>query len=175
MKGFFVATVSGVMKPGFPYGIYAGKPIAQAAIDLGVAPAYQNNPVFLVVVVGGLAVNAVFCLTLSARNRSIHQYAAGPGVLLLRNYVLVGLAGILWYVGIFFYGMAITAMGKYDFAAWSISTALVIVFSTLWGLALKEWKGVSPRTLWFLGGEIVVLILSALVIGMGSRLATSGW
>jgi L-rhamnose-H+ transport protein len=171
-KGFVAAIVSGVISASLPYGIYAGKPIAQVALDLGIAPAYQNTPVFLVVTLGGLAVNIVYCLTLGVRNGSLRQYAAGSGVLLMRNYALVGLAGVLWYLGTFFYGMGMTTLGKYDFAAWSISMALGIVFSTLWGLALKEWKGIGPRTWWFLEGGIAALILSTFMIGTGSHLAT---
>ena len=143
MKGFVVATVSGVMSAGMVYGIHAGKPIARLAVDLGTAHVYQNNPVFVVVMAGGFTVNSIFCLILSLRNRSIRQRAAGHGVPFLVNCGLATLAGILWYGQFFFYGMGTARMGEYAFAGWSIQTALVIAFSTLWGLGLKEWKGVG--------------------------------
>ena len=59
-------------------------------------------------------------------------------------------------------------MGKYDFASWAIFLSFVIAFSTIWGLILKEWKGVSRRTLATLWIAIFFLILSAAVISMGS-------
>ena len=174
VKGFVVATISGVMSAGMVYGLHAGKPIAQAALASGASIAYQNNAVFVVILAGGFVVQAIFCLTMNICNQSMRQYAAGPAVLLLRNYTLVGLAGILWYTQLLFYGMGTTTMGEYAFAAWSILTALVMVISMLWGLALKEWKGVSARTLSLVWSGIAVLVLSAMVIGAGSHLAASG-
>jgi L-rhamnose-H+ transport protein len=172
VKGFVVAVISGVMSAGLPYALYAGKPLAQVAVDMGTLPAYRNHVVFLVAVVGGFVVNALFCLALNVRNRSLGQYVAGPVSVLLRNYVLVVMSGVFWYTGILLYGMATTMLGQYAFTAWSTITALVIVVSTLWGLALKEWKGVSSRTLRLLGSGIAVLILSVVVIGVGNHLAT---
>jgi len=173
IKGFVVAIVCGLMSASIVYGINAGKPIAQVAVGLGTPSVYQNNPTFVVVLAGGFTVNSAYCLVLSLRNRSIHEYVTRRGAILLANYALVLLAGVLWYGQLFFYGMGTTKMGEYGFAAWSIQTALVIVFSNLWGIALKEWKGVSPRTLLFLSGGILVLVLSVTIIGAGSYLATT--
>ncbi|MEI9997953.1 MAG: hypothetical protein WDO13_01690 [Verrucomicrobiota bacterium] len=32
-------------------------------------------------------------------------------------------------------------MGAYKFSSWTLHMASIIIFSTLWGLALREWKG----------------------------------
>jgi L-rhamnose-H+ transport protein len=174
VKGFAVAFLSGVMSSCLVFGINAGKPIAQCAVDRGVPDIYQNNPILVLVLTGGLTVNAIFCLVLNVRNRSLREYASGPGVSLLVNYLFVGLAGVLWYGAWFFFGMGKATMGKdYDFTAWPVQMALAIVTSMLWGLGLKEWKGVQGRTLLIVWGAIALLVLSAIVISAGNHLGAS--
>ena len=70
-----------------------------------------------------------------------------------------------------FYGMGTTQMGRFDFASFSIHLAFVIVFSNMWGLITKEWKGASNRTLRIVIAGIMILILSTVVIGTGNYLA----
>lgn len=65
-----------------------------------------------------------------------------------------------------FYGMGTTKMGKVDFASWSIHMAFIIVFSTMWGLILKEWKGSSKKTMRIVFIGIGILILSTFIIGI---------
>jgi L-rhamnose-H+ transport protein len=171
VKGFAVATISAMMSAGTIYGINAGRAIARVAVDLGAPDAYQNNPVLMIVLAGGFTVNSLWCLVLGIKNRSVHQYVAGSVTGLLANYSVVALAAILWYSQMFLYGMSRTKMGVYDFASWSLVTAFMITSSTLWGLALKEWSGVSRRTLLFLCSGMLVLIFSAGVTGAGGYLA----
>ncbi len=64
----------------------------------------------------------------------------------MKNYILAALAGVIWYFQFFFYSMGQTKMGKYDFSSWTLHMASIIIFATLWGMVLKEWKGTSRRT-----------------------------
>ncbi len=89
---------------------------------------------------------------------------------LLRNYLFCAAAGVTWYLQFFFYGMGSTQMGAYDFSSWTLHMASIIVFSTLWGIALKEWKGTSKATHLWIGLGLAVLILSTIVIGYGNTL-----
>lgn len=166
-KGFMVAAISGLASAGMVYGIHAGRPIAQAAIAAGTGRLYQNSPVFVVVMAGGFTVNSIYCLGLGAAKGSLGQYTAGSARRLVANYALVGLAAALWYAQFLFYGMGTTMLGCYAFSSWAILTAVVLVFSTLWGLALGEWSGVSLRTMALIWGSVVVLALSTLVINLG--------
>ncbi|MEI7900200.1 MAG: L-rhamnose/proton symporter RhaT [bacterium] len=181
MKGFMVATFSGIMSAGFAYGIKWGQPIAEVARSLGAADIFKNAPVFVVVMAGGFTVNCVWCLILNGRNRSMSDYVrvseAGTGggaegrPVLALNYLLAMAAGVIWYTGFFFYGMGTTKMGQYDFSSWSIHLAFVIVFSTICGLLALEWKGVSRRTMGWVVVAILVLILSTVITGFGNALA----
>jgi L-rhamnose-H+ transport protein len=173
-KGFVVATVAGVMSAFMVYGINAGVAITQAAVEQGTADIHRNNPTFIVILAGGFVVQLVWCLTLNLRNRTVHEYAAGPGGVLVANYLLATLAGTLSVGQLFLYGMGATKMGQYAFSSWSIQTALTLVFSTVWGIALKEWKGVSPRTLLLLYGSIFLLVLSVILMSAGDYLTATG-
>ena len=95
------------------------------------------------------------------------RIAAG---VLLRNYILAALAGVIWYFQFFFYSMGQTRMGKYDFSSWTLHMASIIIFATLWGIALREWKGTSLRTRMLVACGLILLIGSTVIVGYGSYL-----
>jgi L-rhamnose-H+ transport protein len=129
----------------------------------------------VVVLLGGFATNFAWCLMRILRKRKLGAYirATGDGgrVPLLANYLLCAAAGVTWYLQFFFYGMGTTKMGAYDFSSWSLHMASIIAFSTLWGIALKEWKGTSATTHRQIALGLALLILSTIVIGYGNKLA----
>jgi len=79
--------------------------------------------------------------------------------------------GSLWYFQFFFYTMGESQMGRYGFSSWTLHMASIILFSTPWGFALKEWAGASRRTRTLVWIGIGALIGSAIVIGIGNSLA----
>lgn len=174
VKGLLVAVFAGVMSSCMAFGIATGKPIAQLAVERGVAPLWQNSPVFIIVMAGGFTTNFIWCLILNIRNRSAGNYLAARDASLAGNYLFSALAGITWYLQFMFYGMGTTKMGKYDFSSWTIHMAFIIAFSNLWALLFREWKGSSRRTLKMVVAGIVVVLLSTVVIGVGNYLASTG-
>ncbi len=96
---------------------------------------------------------------------------AGPAPL-LRNYLFSAAAGVTWYLQFFFYSMGQTKMGKYEFSSWTLHMASIIIFSTLWGIVLHEWKGTSKRTHALIGIGLAVLIGSTMIVGYGNYLGT---
>ena len=92
---------------------------------------------------------------------------------LLRNYFFSALAGVTWYLQFFFYSMGQTKMGKYDFSSWTMHMASIIIFSTLWGIVLHEWRGTSRRTHLLIGIGLAVLIGSTVIVGYGNYLGAS--
>ncbi len=93
---------------------------------------------------------------------------------LLSNYFLCAIAGVTWYLQFFFYSMGETKMGAYTFSSWSLHMASIVIFSTLWGIGLKEWRGASSTAIRLLVLGLFVLIGSTLIIGYGNYLATPG-
>lgn len=92
---------------------------------------------------------------------------------MLSNYLFCALAGTTWYFQFFFYSMGETQMGRYKFSSWTLHMASIIIFSTLWGIALKEWKGAGTRTKLLVGLSLLVLVMSTIVVGYGNYLGVS--
>jgi L-rhamnose-H+ transport protein len=89
------------------------------------------------------------------------------------NYFFSALAGTTWYMQFFFYTMGETQMGRYKFSSWTLHMASIMIFSTLWGIALKEWKGAGVRTRWMVALSLFVLVTSTVVVGYGNFLGVS--
>jgi L-rhamnose-H+ transport protein len=93
---------------------------------------------------------------------------------LASNYLFSALAGITWYFQFFFYTMGSTKMGQYGFSSWTLHMASIIIFSTVWGIAFKEWKGTSRRTHLLIALGLLILIASTVIVGYGNYLKASG-
>ena len=114
----------------------------------------------------------------AVQNASSHGTPASPSAHsgpapLLRNYIFSALAGITWYLQFFFYSMGQTKMGQYEFSSWTLHMASIIIFSTLWGIVLHEWKGTSTRTHLLIAIGLAVLIGSTVIVGYGNYLGAS--
>ncbi|MDR3710552.1 MAG: L-rhamnose/proton symporter RhaT [Capsulimonadaceae bacterium] len=184
-KGMMVATFSGIMSSCFAYGLDAGKPIAdlakQSLVAANINLPIQNLPVLIVVLLGGFTTNFIWCVILNIRNKSAREYVGGVApahidastepVSLPRNYLFCAIAGVTWYLQFFFYSMGQVKMGSYSYSSWTLHMASIIIFSTLWGIALHEWKGTSKRTHLSIALGLAILIGSTVVIGYGNYLA----
>ncbi len=167
-KGVWVALFAGVMSACFAFGIAAGKPIAELAVQMGTPRLFSNSPVFIVILAGGFTTNFIWCVALSLKNKTLNDYVKSENTPRRANYFWSALAGMTWYLQFMFYGMGTTQMGTYDFASWSIHMSFIITFSNIWGLVLKEWHGSGKRTIRLILLGILVLIFSTFIIGAGN-------
>jgi L-rhamnose-H+ transport protein len=87
------------------------------------------------------------------------------------NYLFSMLAGATWYMQFFFYTMGETQMGRYKFSSWTLHMASIMIFSLLWGIALKEWRGVGSRTKTLVFLTLLTLVGSTMIVGYGNYLA----
>ena len=177
-KGLMVALFCGVMSSCFAFGLAAGQPIRDLTVAAGTSPLWQGLPVLCVVLLGGLTTNLIWCGYLIIRNGSAGEFIGRPGpaakgepLPLLRNYLLAAFGGTLWYFQFFFYTMGESQMGAYGFSSWTLHMASIILFSTLWGFALKEWAGASAATRRRVWAGIATLVGSTIIIGLGNALA----
>jgi len=171
-KGVWVAVFAGIMSSCMALAFAAGKPIAEHAVAAGTPDLFKNFPVLIVALAGGFTTNFIWCAALNVWNRTGRNYVSGGGASLAANYLFAALAGITWYLQFFFYSMGTTKMGRYDFSSWTIHMAFIIVFSNLWGIYFREWKGSSRRTHVVVFVGILVLVASTVVIGLGNYLAS---
>jgi L-rhamnose-H+ transport protein len=89
---------------------------------------------------------------------------------MLTNYLLCALAGTTWYFQFFFYTMGETQMGRYKFSSWTLHMASIIIFSSLWGIGLKEWKGAGVQAGRMLALALALLVGSTVIVGYGNYL-----
>jgi len=168
VKGLVVAIFSGIMSACFNFGIEAGKPMAEAAVAHGMNPLFQNNVIYVILLWGGLATNFIWCFILNTKNKSFGDYT-NKETPLLKNYLLSALAGTTWFLQFFFYGMGESKLGN-GASSWILHMAFIILVANMWGIVLKEWKGVSKKTKATIILGIATIILSVLVVGYGNSL-----
>jgi len=173
--GILVAIVSGILSACFNFGLEAGKSMADVAnaAHLAANPGetsflFRNNVVYIVVMWGGLTTNFIWCMILNARNKTFADYA-NKKMPLLRNYLFAALAGTTWFLQFFFYGMGESRLGN-NASSWILHMAFIILVANMWGLVLKEWKGVSKKAFATVIAGIAVIILSVLIVGYGNSI-----
>lgn len=171
-KGMVIAVVSGILSACFAFGLTAGKPIAQEALKLGVQDIFQNNAVLVWILWGGFLTNFIWTIGLSIKNKTFGDFTDKTIPNKPKNYWLAIAGGVTWYFQFFFYGMGETFLGEeFKFASWTLHMAFIIIFSTLWGLYFKEWKGVSKKTMRTLWLGLAVIIFSTILIGVGNSIS----
>ena len=156
-KGIFVALLAGFMSACFNIGLSFG----QGLYLEGTKPIFQTLPATMLVTFGGFLTNACYCLYQNNKNKTFGDYRQGS--LWGNNILFCGLAGLLWYSQ--FFGLSLGKGFLTDYPvlitfSWCILMSLNVVFSNVWGIILKEWKGVSRKTVAVLVCGIVVLIIS---------------
>jgi L-rhamnose-H+ transport protein len=167
-KGMLIAIFAGIMSACFNFGFEAGKPIEEVALSHGTNPLFQKNPSLIFILLGGFLTNLFYCGYLNIRNKTYKDYYTVSGSLLLNNLFFTFLAGLLWFLQFHFFGMGSSKLpdGMAVFG-WSILMALNIAISNIWGIILKEWKGVGRKTIIVLIIGIIVLILSTFIVKLG--------
>ncbi len=157
-KGITIALLAGVMSGCFNVGLEFGSAITFEQS----AEMYKTLPATFLVTLGGFVTNAVYCLYQNSKNRTFGDY--GKTALYANNLFFCALAGLLWYSQ--FFGLALGKGFLTDYPplltfSWCILMALNVVFSNVWGIILKEWKGCSRSTITVLVIGLVILIVSS--------------
>ena len=173
--GMTVAIVSGILSACFNFGLEAGQSMANVANAVWVAShpgegefLYRNNVVYVVLLWGGLTTNFIWCMVLNFRNKTFGDYT-NKSTPLLKNYLLSALAGTMWFLQFFFYGMGESKLGN-GASSWILHMAFIILIANVWGLVLREWKGVGKKTNTTIIAGIAIIILSVLLVGYGNSL-----
>jgi L-rhamnose-H+ transport protein len=171
-KGMVVAIFSGIMSAGMAFGLGSGATVETSAVSAGTSPTWKGIPVLVVVLLGGFTVNFIWCLYLNFKNKTTGDYSRKDAPL-AANLVFAGSAGLIWCLQFITFKVADSKIGDFAFAGWTVFMSSMIIFSTLLGIALGEWKGVSSRTKSLLGASLAVLVASLLIIGYGNKLKSA--
>ena len=158
-KGLAIALLAGFMSGCFNVGLEFGKDINFGNLTPDM---YKTLPATLLVTLGGFVTNAAYCFYQNAHNNTWGDYRNGS--VWPNNLLFCALAGGLWYSQ--FFGLSLgkgflTSSETLTTLSFCILMALNVVFSNVWGIILKEWKGCSPKTIAVLILGIIVLIASS--------------
>jgi L-rhamnose-H+ transport protein len=170
-KGIVVALFSGVMSAGMNFGITAGQAIDRVTVHTKptTEATWQGIPTLVVVLLGGFTVNFLWSLFLSAKNRSGGDYMK-RGAPRTANVLFAVAAGLIWYAQFALLSIGNAKSAGLLFAGWTVFLGSVVIFSTLLGIFMREWQGVSRRTKSLLAASLLVLVVALVVIGYGSYL-----
>ena len=168
VKGLIIAVISGILSSFFNFGIEAGKPMAEEAVRLGFNPLFQNNVTYVVLLWGGLTSNFIWCMYLNLKNKTFGDYT-NKSTPITKNVLFAGLAGTVWFLQFFFYGMGESKLGN-GASSWILHMATIILTANFWGFYLKEWSGVSKNTFRVFLFGISLMLLSIVLVGIGNSL-----
>jgi len=160
-KGMIVAVFSGIASAGMNFGLQGGAALEAAAANAGVDAKWVGMPVLVVVLWGGFVVNAAYCLWQNAKNKSFGDYAAGFKA--VSPVVLAGLAGAIWAMQFACQKVGEPAMGDIRYISFAVVMGSCVLFSSLLGVFLGEWKGTGVKTR---AALVVGLLVLAASIGL---------
>ncbi len=168
VKGLIIAVLSGILSSFFNFGIEAGKPMANAAVEAGFNPLFQNNVTFVVILWGGLTTNLIWTTILSLKNKSYGDFV-NKSTPISKNLLFSALAGTMWFLQFFFYGMGESKLGN-GASSWILHMSTIILTANMWGIYRKEWKGVAAKTRWTITVGIAVILFSVVLVGIGNSM-----
>ncbi len=169
-KGFMLAAVAGVLSGVFNIALEIGQPIADLASKKG-AGIYEDNAKLIIATAGCFVVNVIWFTCLGIKQKNLVELTVKsniPKPTLFRNFLWAAFGGVLWCMQFFFYGLGHVKMGRFQFASWVIHMSMLIFFSFLVGLAMKEWRNVSKKTYATLIIALIVLGASFFILSFGS-------
>lgn len=170
--GLLLAVLCGIFSSGMSFAIDAARPMADAALRLGVNPLYAALPSYVIIMGGGAVVNLSYCfIRLAALKRlSLREDLSQPQPVLMKNAALAAAGGIMWYLQFFFYAWgAANIPQRLFYVNWMLHMSIYVLCGALVGLALGEWKGVSSRPVRLLWLGVIVIIAAANLVGLGLK------
>jgi len=165
-----LAIVAGILSGVFNVSLEFGKPIADMAAQNG-AGHFQGNAKMIVSTAGCFMVNFVWFIVAGIKQHTLKEFTLKSGLTarqLLKNTLWSGFAGSLWFMQFFFYGLGHVKMGNFQFASWVLHMSMLIFFSYIVGVIMKEWKNVSKKTYVILVFALLILVISFVVTAYGS-------
>lgn len=168
-KGLPLCLLAGILSALYGFSLDQGQPIADVAAKYG-AGNFQGNVIYIFSNSGAFITTMLYCIYLHNRDKSFGEYTNARGTGLVTNYFMSVLTGCLWYGQFFFYGLGHVRMGNYKFSSWAIHMIMLVLFSSVAGLLMREWKNCSKATLQLLSIALIVLLAAILILTYGNYL-----
>jgi L-rhamnose-H+ transport protein len=175
-KGLILTVIAGMLSAVWGISLELGQPISDLAAQYG-AGHFEGNAKLIVSSMGCLLTNLTWFLVVTIKDgsiKSLYQRKKIGSKRFFGNYALSAFAGSLWYTQFFFYGLGHVKMGSFMFASWVLHMSMLIFFSYIIGVIMKEWQGVNRRTYITLIVALLVLVGSFILMSYGSYIGESG-
>jgi L-rhamnose-H+ transport protein len=172
--GLLLSLIAGVLSGVFNLSLEYGKPISDMAAQNG-AGNFEGNAKLIISTAGCFVVNVIWFVVAGIRQKTLQEFIPQgdrTSSTVARNWALSGFAGVLWCMQFFFFGMAHVNMGNFQFASWVLHMSMLIFFSYIVGISMKEWKNVTPKTYVVLIVGLLILIISFCVTSYGSYIGS---
>jgi L-rhamnose-H+ transport protein len=173
-KGLLLSLLAGVLSAVYGFALETGDPIADVATAHG-AGVFRGNVVYIFSNTGAFISTAIYCLWLHRKHRTLGEIVELPvgteKANLPVNWAMAVLTGCLWYGQFFFYNLGHVRMGDYKFTSWAIHMIMLILFSIVVGVVLREWRGSRVMTKSAVGIAFAVLLGAVLLLTYGNHLA----
>lgn len=173
-KGLALTLIAGILSAVFGISLEVGAPVAKIAREYG-AGNFEGNANLILSTGGAFITNFIWFTAAGLNQGTLKEMIdfKGLGVKNISlNLSMSVLTGALWYGQFFFYGIAHVKMGEYGFGSWVIHMSMLIFFSYIVGIVMKEWKQVSRKTYITLVAALIILIISFVVMTYGSTLGS---
>jgi L-rhamnose-H+ transport protein len=171
--GLPLCLLAGVLSAVYGFALDQGQPIADTAAKYG-AGNFQGNVIYIFSNSGAFVTTLIYCLHLHNKQKTFIEFTGlkknNEPAGLLQNYLLAIFTGVLWYAQFFFYGLGHVRMGTYKFSSWAIHMIMLVLFSCIAGLLMKEWSYCKSRTAGVLVLALMVLAAAVLSLTYGNYL-----
>jgi len=167
-KGLPLCILAGVLSALYGFALAEGTPIATIAEKYG-AGDLKSNVVYIFSNTGAFVTTLFYCLYLHNKEKTFKEYFASNKALGI-NFSMALITGVLWYFQFFFYGLGHVNLGKYEFSSWAIHMILLVLFSAVAGVLMKEWKMCTSKTMRILLLALSILIAAVLLLTYGNYL-----
>ena len=165
--GLVIAVLSGVLSALLNVGFANATPVAENAIQAGVATNNSSLAAWVVVLWGAFFMNASYALVLLVKNKSFSTYKGALGTKAFRWAVL---AGLFWFAALGIYGQGAALMGSIGpVIGWPMLLGLSLIISNIWAYREGEWKNVkAPFRIMLVG--LATIILACIILGYSNGL-----
>ena len=175
-KGLLLSLIAGVLSAVYSFALLAGQPIADVAIKYG-AGVWQGNVVYIFANGGAFITTLAYCGFVILKDGSAREFmrlSTGHSRGQLRlNFLMAGLTGLLWYGQFFFYNLGQVFLGKYNFSGWSMHMTMLVLFSGLIAIMLREWRGCRRSAQFLFVAAMALLIIGIFALTYGNYIGNT--
>jgi len=163
--GLTIAILSGILSGMLNFSYAFGKPIADTAQQLGATKENGLNALWLVALPAGGVLNVGYCLYLMLQRKSWTQLYRDTVPM---DWIHAWVMSVLWTGSVIIYGWGAERLGRLGPSlGWSLWNAILIITTVVCGFLTHEWEGVRGRAFKLLLTGIALLIVAAVVLGLG--------